>query len=608
MKETVRIGCGAGFWGDSPEGPQQLVRAGGIDYLVLDYLAEITMSILARMKAKSPALGYATDFVTMVMQPLAKEIAEKRIRVVTNAGGINPDACRKALEAVCREAGVDLRIAVVRGDDLSEDIERYRRQNTKEMFSGAALPERLTSVNAYLGAFPIAAALDAGADIVLTGRCVDSAIVLGPLIHEFGWRQDDYDRLSAGSLAGHIIECGAQTTGGIITDWRAVAADWDRMGFPVAECRADGSFEIGKPEGTGGAITTATVAEQVTYEVGNPQAYLLPDVVCDWSHVLLTQLGTDRVRITGARGLPPTASYKVSATYADGYRAAVTMMIAGREAPARARAVGAAILARSRRLMAEADFGDFSEESIEVLGAESSYGANGRAEAAREVILKIGVRHPSKEALQIFAREIYPAATAMAQGLTGFAGGRPEPQPVIRLFSFLADKADVPVTVSLGKTAIDMPSFVPAIAPTMKRAPPPTTEPASAPSETVNVPLIALAYGRSGDKGDIANIAVLARNPEFVPVLRRELTSTAVRDYFDHFVKGAVERFEWPGLNGFNFLLHQALGGGGVASLRHDPQGKALAQILLDCPIAVPSAWVARGGPLEAYAPGQSKP
>jgi len=606
MKEIVRIGCGAGFWGDSPEGPQQLVRTGAIDYLVLDYLAEITMSIMARMKAKSPSLGYATDFVNTVMKPLVKEIAEKGIRVVTNAGGLNPDACRNALEAVCREAGVDLKIAVVRGDDLSGEIERYRRQNTKEMFSGAAFPERLSSVNAYLGAFPITAALDAGADIVLTGRCVDSAIVLGPLIHEFGWRQDDYDRLSAGSLAGHIIECGAQTTGGIITDWRAVAADWDRMGFPVAECRADGSFEIGKPEATGGAITPATVAEQVTYEVGDPQAYVLPDVVCDWSRVLLEQVGTNRVRITGARGLPPTASYKVSVTYADGYRAAVTMMIAGREAPARARAVGAAILARSQQLMAEAGFGDFSEQSVEALGAESSYGANSRAESVREVVLKIAVRHSSKDALQIFAREIYPAATAMAQGLTGFAGGRPEPQPVIRLFSFLADKADVPVTVSLGNSAIEMPPFVPAVTATTRKAAPPTVEPAS--GETVNVPLIALAYGRSGDKGDIANIGVLARSPEFVPVLRRELSSGAVRDYFSHFVRGEVERFEWPGLNGFNFLLHQALGGGGTASLRHDPQGKALAQILMDCPVAVPAAWVARGGPLEAYAPVESKP
>jgi hypothetical protein len=608
MKEIVRIGCGAGFWGDSPEGPQQLVRAGAIDYLVLDYLAEITMSILARMKAKTPSLGYATDFVTTVMKPLAREIAEKRIRVITNAGGVNPLACRNALEAVCREAGVDLKIAVVIGDDLSEDIERYRRQNTKEMFSGAAFPERLSSVNAYLGAFPIAAALDAGADIVLTGRCVDSAIVLGPLIHEFGWRQDDYDRLSAGSLAGHIIECGAQTTGGIITDWRTVAEDWDRMGFPVAACRADGSFEISKPEGTGGAITPATVAEQVTYEVGDPQAYVLPDVVCDWSHILLEQVGTNRVRVTGARGLPPTASYKVSATHADGYRAAVTMMIAGPEAPARAKAVGTAILSRSRRLMVEAGFGDFSEQSVEVLGAESGYGASSRAEAAREVILKIGVRHPSKEALRIFAREIYPAATAMAQGLTGFAGGRPEPQPVIRLFSFLADKADVPVTVSIGETKIAMPPFVPARTTTMQRAAAPIAAPAPTSGEAVNVPLIALAYGRSGDKGDIANIGVLARHPHFVPVLRRELSSAVVRDYFSHYVKGPVERFEWPGLNGFNFLLHQALGGGGVASLRHDPQGKALAQILMDCPVAVPAAWVALGGPLEAYAPGESKP
>ncbi|MGO4833117.1 acyclic terpene utilization AtuA family protein, partial [Rhizobiaceae sp. 2RAB30] len=197
MKDIVRIGCGAGFWGDSPDGPRQLVRAGGIDYLVLDYLAEITMSILTRMKAKRPDLGYATDFVTMVMQPLAKEIAEKRIRVVTNAGGVNPEACRDALAAVFKAAGVDLKIAVVRGDDLSGRIEDYRRNGVREMFSGAALPERIASVNAYLGAFPIAAALDAGADIVLTGRCVDSAIVLGPLIHEFSWKEVDYDLLSA---------------------------------------------------------------------------------------------------------------------------------------------------------------------------------------------------------------------------------------------------------------------------------------------------------------------------------------------------------------------------------------------------------------------------
>jgi hypothetical protein len=441
---TVRIGCGAGFWGDTPEGPAQLVRAGKIDYLVMDYLAEITMSILARMKARNPQAGYATDFVGLVMKPLAREIKQKGIRVVANAGGVNPEACRDALQAVFAEQGVDLKVALVRGDDLSGAVERFRDEGVTEMFSGRPMPESLASVNAYLGAFPIAAALDAGADIVLTGRCVDSALVLGPLIHEFGWTPADHDRLSAGSLAGHVLECGAQTTGGIFTDWRLVEG-WDRMGFPIAECRADGGFEVTKPEGTGGLVTRDTVAEQVVYEVGDPAAYVLPDVTCDWSGVVLEETGRDRVRVSGARGRAPTRSYKVSATYADGYRAAITMMIAGREAADKARAVGEAIIARSRRLMAEAGFADFSETSIEVLGAESSYGAQSRMRASREVILKLAVRHARKEALAVFAREIYPSATAMAQGITGFAGGRPEPQPVIRLFSFLADKAGVPV-------------------------------------------------------------------------------------------------------------------------------------------------------------------
>ena len=461
MKDVVRIGCGAGFWGDSPEGPRQLVRDGKIDYLVLDYLAEITMSILARMKAKNPALGYATDFISLVMKPLGREIAEKGIRVVTNAGGVNLEACRAALQAAFEEADVNLKVAVVRGDDLSDRVDDFRKRGIREMFSGAPLPEKLASVNAYLGAFPIAAALDAGADIVVTARCVDSALALGPLIHEFGWSATDYDRLSAGSLAGHIIECGTQATGGIFTDWRTTAECWDDMGFPIAECRADGSFEITKPDGTGGLINPATVSEQIVYEVGDPAAYVLPDVICDWSEVRLEQCGKDRVRISGARGRAPTASYKVSATYADGYRALVTMMIAGREAADKANAVGNAILARTSRLMRQAGFADFSETSIEVLGSEASYGRRGKARATREVILKIGVRHPSKEALQIFTREIFPAATAMAQGLTGFAAGRPEPQPVIRLFSFLADKADVPVSISIDGVDRDLPVLLP---------------------------------------------------------------------------------------------------------------------------------------------------
>lgn len=600
MGKIVRIGCGAGFWGDSPEGPAQLVRSGQIDYLVMDYLAEITMSILARMKAKRPDLGYATDFVTMVMKPLAREIAEKRIRVVTNAGGINPEACRDALVAVFKEAGVDLKVAVVRGDDLSANVERYRAAGTEEMFSGAAMPERLASVNAYLGAFPIAAALDAGADVVITGRVVDSAVVLGPLIHEFGWRPTDYDLLSAGSLAGHILECGTQTTGGIFTDWRDVSG-WDDMGFPIAECAADGSFVVTKPAGTGGLVSTATVAEQIVYEIGDPARYILPDVTADWSAVRLEQAGPDRVRVTGARGRATTDSYKVSATYADGYRASTTMMIAGREAADKARAAGEAILRRAERLMRAAGFDGFGDTSLEVLGSESNFGAQARADQAREVVLKIAVRHPSKDALQIFAREIFPAATAMAQGITGFAGGRPEPQPVVRLFSFLAPKSDVAVSFEIDGETRPVAPHLPNAAEAAPAARPAAAEAPSADGALVRVPLIALAHGRSGDKGDIGNIGVLARKAEYLPWIRRSLTPEAVGRYFAHFVKGRVERFDWPGLNGLNFLLHEGLGGGGIASLRHDPQGKALAQILMDFPVEVPAAWVAAGGALEAW-------
>jgi len=467
------------------------------------------------------------------------------------------------------------------------------------MFSGAPFPARVASVNAYLGATPIAAALEAGADIVLTGRCVDSALVLGPLMHEFGWRGDDYDLLSAGSLAGHVIECGVQATGGIFTDWRQTARGWDDMGFPIAECEPDGAFVLTKPEATGGLVTCASVAEQIVYEVGDPAVYLLPDVTCDWSDVRLTQVGENRVRVTGARGAPPSSTYKVSATYPDGYRAATTLMIVGRDAVEKAQAVGRAILARSRRLILEAGLADFAETSIETLGAEMSYGARARTKAAREIILKIAVRHASADALKIFAREIFPAAASMAQGLTGFTGGRPEPQPVIRLFSFLVDKAKVPVRTQIDGRSIKIAS--PFGHEGRRAKAPPLPAPSLGPGPFVQTPLIALAHGRSGDKGDIANIGVISRRPEFEAAIGAGLTADAVRDYFAHYVQGPVERFAWPGLHGFNFVLHGALGGGGVSSLRHDPQGKALAQALLDIPVSVPASWLKAGGMLEGW-------
>ena len=279
---TVRIGCHSGFWGDTETAAVQLVRHGNVDYLVSDYLAEVTMSIMAAQKLRNPQLGYATDFVQVVMAPLAREIAEKKIKVVTNAGGVNPQACRDAVLKACEAAGVTLKVAVVLGDDLLPRVDELRGLDIREMDTGAELPAKIVSMNAYLGGFPIARALAEGADVVITGRCVDSAVTLGALIHAFGWTMDDHDRLAAGTLCGHIIECGAQCNGGNFTDWRLVP-DYDEMGFPVAEVSADGSFVLGKPDGTGGLITTATVAEQMLYEIGDPRAYMVPDVVCDFT-------------------------------------------------------------------------------------------------------------------------------------------------------------------------------------------------------------------------------------------------------------------------------------------------------------------------------------
>ncbi len=592
-RDVVRIGCGAGFWGDSGEGPKQLVESGQIDYLILDYLAEITMSLLARARSKDPAAGYATDFPDVIAR-LAPQIRQRGIRVVTNAGGVNPKACQEALAAKLKAAGVELRIGIVTGDDLLPRAAQLKEQGVREMFSGGEFPDKPWSVNAYLGAFPIAAVLDAGADIVITGRCVDSALALAPLLHEFGWKAGDHDLLSAGSLAGHVIECGTQATGGIVTDWKSAVEDWDRMGFPIAEVARDGSFIVTKPAGTGGRVAPETVAEQIVYEIGDPANYLLPDVSCDWRGLSLRQAGPDRVEVRGARGRAPTASYKVSATYQDGFRATGTMMIGGRDAVARAQATAAAILRRTRRLFAERKLGDYLRSDIEVLGAEANWGAQARGHGTREVILKLSVHHADKAALEIFSREFLPSATSMAQGITGFAGGRPSVTPLVRLFSCLVPKNMVAIEAELDGKPLALPQPAPfgAAAPLAPTEPLAGAVPAGA---RLTLPLIALAYGRSGDKGDSANIGVLARRPEFVPLLREQLTAQAVQGWLAHFVRGGAERFELPGLHGFNFLLHEALGGGGMASLRYDPQGKMLAQILMDFPLQVPAQWVEQG-------------
>ncbi|MCA0240412.1 MAG: DUF1446 domain-containing protein [Proteobacteria bacterium] len=582
----LRIGCAAGFWGDSEAGAAQLVRHGDIDVLVFDCLAEITMALLARARAKDPAAGYTPDFVRSIAA-LGPEIRERGIKVLSNAGGMNPRACASALRQALAAQGVALKIAVVEGDDLSAQADELRAAGTVEMASGAALPPRLLSINAYLGAQPLAAALAAGADIVITGRVVDSAVTLAPLVHAFGWAWDDWDRLALGSLAGHVIECGTQCTGGLFTDWEQVPG-WDDMGFPIVECAADGrSFVVTKPPGTGGLVTPATVAEQVLYEIGDPRDYRLPDVRCDFSQLSLQADGPDRVRVGGAIGRTAPGTLKVCATHADGWRLLGTLMVGGADAARKAQRVGEAILARSVRLLGERGIAPFSETSLEVLGAEATYGPHSRARAAREVVLKIAARHADKAALELLARELAPSATAMAQGITGFATGRPSPSPVVRLFSCLVDRRRVRAQVSLDDLALPFDDASEALGDVDLPPLPVAAAPAFGGART-RVPLLRVAHGRSGDKGDTANIGIVARSDAAWAWLRQALTADVVAAYMAHVTRGKVTRHELPGLRALNFTLEQALGGGGVASLRYDPQGKAFAQMLLDLELDVP--------------------
>ena len=426
----IRIGGASGFWGDSMVAAPQLVERGRLDYLVFDYLAETTMAILAGARRKRPELGYATDFVDIAMKSVLPEVVRQGIKVVANAGGINPQGCADALSALAASMGLSPRIAVVTGDDVSGEMPRLRAAGVADMFTGEALPERILSANAYLGALPIAQALAEGADIVITGRCVDSAVTLGPLICEFGWAADDHDLMAAGSLAGHIIECGCQATGGLHTDWEAVP-DWPNIGYPVLECAADGSFIVTKPEGTGGAVLRAAVAEQMLYEIGDPAAYLLPDVSCDFSDVTIEQEGPDRVRVAGARGYAPPATYKVSATMLDGFRCAGSMAIVGIDAAAKARRTGEAVLARTRAILKHLGMPDYTRTAIEIFGAEGLYGPHARTAASREAMVRIVADHAMREALEIFAREIAPSGTSWAPGTTGPAAGRPSPSPLM---------------------------------------------------------------------------------------------------------------------------------------------------------------------------------
>lgn len=590
---TIRIGGASGFWGDSQIAVPQLLQA-PIDYLVFDYLAETTMSILQRARLRNPELGYATDFVSTAVKPNLRALMERKVRLVSNAGGLNPAKCRDALLALAHEQGLSPRIAIVTGDDVLE-LGTHFRSMPDEDAAAAPAPAPLMSANAYLGAFPIAEALRAGADIVITGRCVDSASLLGIAAYEFGWSFEDYDRLAQASLAGHLIECGAQATGGLFTDWETVP-DWAGIGYPIVELRADGSFELTKPAATGGRVDRATVAEQLLYEIGDPASYALPDVVCDFTQVRIEDSGDNRVRVTGARGRAPSAYYKVTATFQKGFQIAIMMAIRGQRAKAKAERTAQELLDRTQRLMRDQGFADYSSTLVELLGAESMYGPHRRVQESREIVLRIAAQHEERKALEFLQKESASAGTSMGPGTRSHFGGRSDVQGVIGTASCYIAKAQVPVRLQSGalEPAVEIVVPAPRAASGVEAMASPAGDPAADgdqdDADAVRVPLSRLAQARSGDKGDDANIGVIARRPEWVAVLQRQLTAARVRDYFAHLIEGQVTRFALPGLGAFNFFLERALGGGGSCSLRSDPLGKCYAQMLLDMEVSCPRA------------------
>ena len=592
-KKVVRIGCASAFWGDTSTAFPQLISKGNCDYIVFDFLAEVTMSILAGAKLKKKDLGYATDFVKMIA-PFLKEIKENGIKIVSNAGGINLNSCQEAIQKVCKEIGVDLKIAIVEGDNLVEEKEILEKGNFQEIDSLKPLPKNLLSVNAYLGAPGISQALEKGADIVVTGRIVDSALALGPLVHEFGWSYSNYDLLASGSLAGHIIECGAHATGGNFTDWETIVG-FDNMGFPIVEVSSNGDFVVTKPEGTGGVVSKGSVCEQLLYELGNPGAYSLPDVICDFKNISVTELDTNKVLVKGAKGLPPTGFYKVSATYSEDFRLSAVMVIGGYDAVKKAKVASKAIFDKTRNIFNKMKWGDFTKTSATILGTESIYGDNAEIslkEKPREVALRIMASHEKKEALNLFSKEIAQAATGTVPGIMNFLGGRPSVSPSIKLFSFFIEKKNLKhsITIDDKKESFVLPSFQ------NNKVDFKELENGSYNfnkieldrDDLMKIPLFKLAFARSGDKGDHANIGIIARKPDYLPYIKNSLNVESVSTFFKHVLKGKVIFYDVPGIDGINILLKNCLGGGGMASFNLDPQGKAYAQQLLEFPILVP--------------------
>ena len=452
MKEKIRIASGQGFWGDMLDAPVRQVKGGQIDYLMLDYLAEVTMSIMQKQRARDPRAGYARDFVPL-MRDILPDCVEKNIRVTANAGGVNPVGCAEAVRDVARELGLAgrVRIGTVTGDDIMGRLDDFlaRGIELRNMDTGEPLStvrDAIQSANVYLGAWPMVEALQGGAQVVITGRATDTGLTLAPVIHEFGWRADDWDRLSAGTIAGHIIECGAQASGGNCQyDWQSIP-DLADVGFPIVEAAPDGTFVVTKHENTGGLVSIPTIKEQLVYEMGDPHEYITPDCVADFTSIRLEDAGRNRVRVHGIEGRPATEFLKVSISYSAGYKAVGTLVYSWPDAYAKAQAADKILRARLERLGLK-----FEQILTEFVGANATHGrlAGEPSSELPEVQLRVGVRGADRASVERFTKEIAPLILTGPPGVTGFAGGRPKVEEIVAYWPALIPKTEIETHVEV---------------------------------------------------------------------------------------------------------------------------------------------------------------
>jgi hypothetical protein len=595
MKEIVRIGNAGGFWGDDLHALRRQLEGGSLDYISSDYLAEITMSILRKQQLKNPDLGYVTDFIEQIVD-VADLLVKKNVTMIANAGGINPLACaRRVIKEL--KGKTKLRIAVIEGDNIIEMMDEFypakadfKNMENDEKFE--LIKDRIQSANAYLGIPPIVKALESGANLVIAGRVTDTSITMAPLVYEFGWKSNDWDKLASALVAGHIIECGAQATGGNFTDWHKVKR-WDNFGYPIVEVYPDATFFVTKHKNTGGLVSVETVKEQLVYEMGDPAYYISPDVIADFLSIQLEDAGENRVRVFGIQGSPSTHFLKVSMAFEDGYKASSSIILSGPNAIDKARVY--------KNLFWKRLGIQFEKSNTEYVGYDSCHKNLAPDVEPNEVLLQFSVFDYDPEKVSEFSKSIAPLILSGPPGVA-VTGGRPKLHNVMTYWPTLVRKELVPSTVHVLDENGDIASTFEISSVTgyeevmniqrsnkqVSKADPTGTIIVIGDEETERIKLRELCLARSGDKGDTANIGLVARSKTIYLFLRQYLTADIVKSMFAEACEGRVIRYELDNLLALNFLLEKSLDGGGTKSLQIDAQGKTYAQALLNHKISVP--------------------